>query len=117
MSFFQIVEITLECVFQIVAYGLLGIFLHLRVDGGVNLQTVFIDIIRSAVGFQIAVAPAAQRVCGPLNRVFDVLCLRRVAAAVGFCGVHLNTQELAEIGSRTLLVVNTVEVEAQGELL
>ena len=46
---------------------LFGIALHTRVDGGVHLQAVGIEIVRRAVLLAIFVAPSVERIVHPCN--------------------------------------------------
>ena len=43
---------------------LLGILLHLVVDGGVDLQSIGIDVVERAILLRVFLAPTAQRICG-----------------------------------------------------
>ena len=42
---------------EVFAHGLLGIALHARVDGGVDLQAVLVHVVVVAIGFAVVLAP------------------------------------------------------------
>ena len=95
--------------------SLLGILLHRRVDRGVDLQTVTIDVVIRTVGLLILLAPAVERIVVPLIEsmieVPIVVELRTLRAGL----VHHQTQHLAEVGCRTVVVRDGAVVELNGQ--
>ena len=91
--------------------SLLGIFLHRRVDRGIDLQTITIDVVVRAVGLLILLTPAVERVIVPLvERLIEipiVVELRTLRAGL----IHHQSQHLAEICSRTVVVRDGAVVE------
>ena len=96
--------------------GFLGIFLHARVDGGIDAQAVGIDVIALAVAFLVFVAPAEEGVVHPCHRVDFILAVvpRGIVLHLGLHGHHVLPDELAEIHGHAVLVGAAVEVEHQG---
>ncbi len=105
---FALTEETFLQVVQVFCYRLLGIALHTGIDGGIDFQTILIDIVVRTVGFGILLAKTVQRVVVPLIAVDGILLLvpLRVVALLGLFGGQHPTQILTEIGSQALLVVH-----------
>ena len=95
--------------------SLLGIFLHRRVDRGIDLQTITIDVVVRAVGLLVLLAPAVERVVIPLvERLIEipiVVELRTLGAGL----IHHQSQHLAEVGCRTVVVRDGAVVELNGQ--
>ena len=83
---------------------LLGILLHTRVYGGVDLQTIAIDIILLTIGLQILVTPAYNWVFVVLLECLLVVPLGVVVAALWLVGHHRAAHHLAEVCRRALVV-------------
>ena len=79
--------------------SLFSIFLHACIDGGIDFQTIGIDVIRFTVAFEVLIAPSVKRVLLPSNGVDDILAFVPVwiSIALRFLGHHILAQELAEI--------------------
>ena len=92
-----------------------GIALHSRVDGGINFQSVGVKIIRIAVFLEIFIAPATQRVCGPSNRIDNVLSFvpDRIIRSIGALHHHIAAQKFAKERGNTILMISTVKVQCQ----
>ena len=89
--------------------SILSVLLHMRIDGGINLQTIRVDIITRAVFLFIFGAPAVQRICFPWKWIFIIL-LHLPAAVLAlnrFLGSHHTTKIFAEIGCQTFFMVYT----------
>ena len=101
-------DVSVDCLF--------GVALHARVDGGVDLESVGVQVVGLAVLLEVLVAPAVERVVDPGYGVEHVLALvpRGVVAEVGALGRHVDAEHLAEVGCRAVLVVGAVEVEGEG---
>ncbi len=96
-------------------HGGLSIHLHAAVHGGEHLESVGVDVVRSAVFVHILVAPAIQRVGFPGNRVLVILHLvpRRIVLGVWFLGHEIAPEKLAEVCSDAVIVVSHVKIELQ----
>ena len=103
-------------ILHVLADRLLGILLHTRVEGGIDTQSVLIEVVMRAVGFGVLLAEAVQRVIVPLIAVDLVLQLvpLGVVALLGLLGSKCESQELAEIRSQTLLVIDRVVLDLHG---
>ena len=97
------------------AYSLLSVFLHTRIDGGINLQAIGIDTIGFAIFLIILVAPSVQRVCLPVDGVNVILdhVPRRIIRTLGLLRHDIATQEVTEINSYAILVVSHMEFQIQ----
>ena len=95
--------------------SLLGISLHPGIYGGVDLQTVSIEVVRLTVFFSVLVTPSVQRVKLPVQRVDVVFhhVPRLVVGPVRLLGHHVSAQEVAEINGYTVLVVSHMELQVQ----
>ena len=110
-----LVEGRLQELHHVLVYGLFGVALHARVDGGEYLQSVGIDVVWLAVLLPVLVAPSAERVVLPVGRVLRVFCHvpRCVLASLRLLCHHVSAQEVAEVGGDAVLVVGYVEVESE----
>ena len=93
--------------------SLFGILLHARIDGGVDLQTVGVEVIRLAVLAMVLVAPTIERVGLPSDRVDDILILvpRGIVVDGRTLRHHVAAQELAEVRGGAVFMVGAMEVE------
>ena len=109
----------LERLAHVLAHGLLGIGLHALVDGGVDFQSVAVDVVVRAIGLGVLVAPAVEWVAHPGGRVVHVglAVPLGVVLLLGLLGHHHAAQLLAEVGRQAVVVVHAVIAEHQGELL
>ena len=97
------------------AHRLFGVALHARVEGGVDFQTILIQVVGCSVGFVVLVAEAVERVFVPLPAVNAVLHLVPfgIVALLGLFGGQHQPQVLAEIGCESLLVVHATVFQRQ----
>ena len=103
---------------HVVAHGFLGMFLHSRVDGRVDAQSVAVDIVVRAVGFLVLMAPTVERVVVPIILVGIIGVDVGVVAAHRFLGHHNAPQFLAEVRcDAVLMVIDGMSVEQQLALL
>ena len=98
---------------QVVANSIFGILLHVRVDGGVNLQPIGIDVVFRAIGLTHFLAPTVKRIGFPSYRVVDIRLIvpRRIIALLGAFGSHYATQFFAEIWCNTVVMIHAVKRE------
>ena len=96
-------------------HGLLGKPLHAAVQGGVDFQSVCVDVIGFSLPVEILVAPAVHRVGLPGQRVLveQLLLPGGIVASHGLLGHEHAPQIVAEIGAGPLLVVHAVEIEGE----
>ncbi len=66
-SFFLAEETWLECLSEMLGDSLFGIALHARVDCGVNLEAVGVDVVSCSVGFWIFLNPSVEGVGLPCD--------------------------------------------------
>ena len=92
---------------------LFGILLHARIDGGVDLQTVGVEVIRLTVLAMVLVAPTIERVGLPGDGVDDILILvpRGIVVDSRALRHHVAAQELAEVRGGAVFMVGAMEVE------
>ena len=97
------------------AHGFLGIFLHARVDGGIDFQTVGVDVVFGPVGLAGLLRPSEKRIRGPGYRIVGVALRipRRIVGTTRTPGGEEATQFFAEIWCQTVFVVHTLEIESQ----
>src|SRR5574344_986306 len=102
-----------------VVTSLLGIFLHARINRSMNLQTVCINLVIGPVFFLILITPSIKRVILPIQTVNKELNLspRRIVHPVWFFSHHIQTKEISEINSNTILMVSRMELQRQGLIL
>ena len=95
------------------AHCLLCILLHTRVDGGIDAQTVLVEVVWCAIGFVVLIAETIERIFLPLaevNLILQHVPLGVVALLRFFSRQHL-AQILAEIGGDTLLMIHRLILE------
>ena len=111
-------ELGLQEACYVSIHSLLGISLHTRIDSGVHLQAVGVEVVRRTVLLAILVAPSVKRIAYPSYRVDDILALvpRRIVGTLRTLGRHVHTQELAQVRRYAILVVGAVEVERERRL-
>ena len=99
--------------------GILGILLHARVDGGVNLKAVGIDVVFGAVGLGVFLDPSEKGILLPGYGIIDVALVfpSAVIGQHGLLGRKYAAELFAEIWCEAVLVVDAVEVEFQRQLL
>ena len=105
--------------FQVFRHRLFGILLHARVEGGVYLQPVGIEVVLAAVLLGVLRTPAVERIGLPVERVLVVLLHlpATVIRPIGLLGSQHAAQVLAEVGRRALLVVHAVVSQLQRQRL
>ena len=98
-----------------ITHRLLGILLHPRINGGIDLQTIGIEVIKLAIRPFVLVAPAEHRVGFPSQRVFtEFLSLPRgIITPFRFFGRQGQTQILPEIGSQAILMIQTGKTDGK----
>ena len=108
-----LIERRLQELHHVLIDSLFGILLHARIDGGVDLQTVSVEVIRFAVLAMVLVAPAIERVGLPGDGVDDILILvpRGIVVDGRTLRHHVATQELAEVRGGAVFMVGAMEVE------
>ena len=110
------IELGLELQSDVIEHSFLSILLHTRIDGGVNLQAVGINIVVGAISFLVLFAPTVKGVVDPSEGVSIVLSVLpfAVIGALGFiCHEHL-AEILTKVGGFSLFVIDGVEVQFQG---
>ena len=112
---FLLEEGWLQLLTHMIAHRLLGILLHPRINGGIDLQTIGIEVIKLAIRPFVLVAPAEHRVGFPSQRVFtEFLSLPRgIITAFRFFGRQGQTQILPEIGSQAILMIQTGKTDGK----
>ena len=113
-----LLKLRLQIMSHVVIHGLLGKLLHAAIDSSIYFQAVSIEIIGLAILIPVFVAPSIQGVCLPSDAVIDILILvpagiARLVIPVRSLGHHVETQEFPEIGSRSIFVVNAMEIQLQ----
>ena len=85
-----------------------GIALHAGVEGGVDLQTVLVDIVFVTVGFLVLLTKTIEGIILPIPTVNLVLLFVpiEIIALLGFFSRQDPTQVLAEIRCYTLLMID-----------
>ena len=91
--------------------------LHLVVDGGVDAQAIFVEVVGASVGLVVLVQPAVDGVRGPAQRVGGVLLFELIVGAAGLLGVHIAPEHVAKVGSVPGVVVHEVIIKDDGQLL
>ena len=91
--------------------SLLGIFLHLVVDGRVDPQTVPVKVILASVSLLVLLKPAIQVVRGPGKRVGGIVLDHRIVGLARLSGVHHAANHIPEIRGQTGVVVLHLIVE------
>ena len=88
-------------------YGLFGIALHARIDGGIDFQAIGIEVIAASVLLLILGTPSVKRVGFPSQGVFVVFLHlpSAIFALVRFLGSQYIAQIFTEIRCGTFLVV------------
>ncbi len=108
-------ESTLQVATDMFGNSLLGILLHAGVNGGIDLQTVGINVILRTVGFGIFFNPTIEGIGLPCYGVIDKL-LRLPPAIISSLrpfGLEHATQLLAEVGSDAILDIHAMEIESE----
>ena len=109
---FLVEESLLQCL-HMFAHSLFGILLHTRVDGGIDAQTILVEVVRCAIRLVVLLAETIERIFLPLaevNLILQHVPLGVVALLGLFSRQHL-AQILAEIGGNTLLVIHRLVLE------
>ena len=111
-----LIERWLEELHHMLIGGILSVFLHTRVDGGMHAQAIGIDAIRLTILLLVFVAPTVQRIWFPINWVNVILhhIPRSIQSLFRFLGHHITTQEITEIGSNTILMIADMEMQLDG---
>ena len=86
-------------------HGFFGIFLHPRVDGGVDAQAVAVEVILRAVGLAVLVEPSVEGILPPGEGIGAIIFHLRVTGTLGFRRVHKFAEHIAKIGSVTGVMV------------
>ena len=96
--------------------SLFSILLHAGIDGGINLQSVGVDIVSLTIFLAVLITPSIKRVVLPGNGVNVVLnhVPRWIVRALGLLGHHVAAQEITEVCSNTILMVSHMELQVQG---
>ena len=112
LLFFE--ESRLQVFLHMLVHSLLSIALHTTVDGGIDLQSVGIDIVGTTVFLVILVAPAIQGVCLPRKGVFVILLVLPVGieTAHRLLGHQAVAQIHTQVGGNTFLVVCTTKLQS-----
>ena len=111
------IESGLKVLAQVLADSLFCIALHTAVDGGIYAQAILVQVILGAVGFEVLVEPAVQRIVYPGDGIDLIICPVTVFAAFGLFGIHGAAQHIPQIWSQTGVVVLPFVVENNGQLL
>ena len=74
-AFLFFVEESLLEVLHVLCDGVFGVFLHTGVDGGIDTESVVVDIIWCSVGFAVFLAESVEGIVLPLFEVDIVLLL------------------------------------------
>ena len=114
----EFLEETLLLCLHVLAHRFLGVPLHTGVDGGVDLQTILIDVVLGAIRFLVLLAESVKRIVVPLVRIYFVLLFvpLRIIALFGLFGGKHTTQIFAEIGCASLFMIHraVVQLKRQG---
>ena len=96
-------------------HSLFGISLHTAVHGGKHLQSITIYIIWRTILLEVLVTPSIQRISIPEDGIGNKLSIVPRCIILFFrTGSHqILAQIFAQVGSRTILMVGTVEVERE----
>ena len=97
-------------------HGLFGVFLHPRVERGVDAQAVAVEVVLRAVGLAVLVEPAVERIVAPGQGVGAVVFHLRIVGAFGLGGVHELAEHVAEIRAVAGVVVLLLVGDHDGDL-
>ena len=100
---------------HLLLHGLLGVALHSGVDGGVDTQTITVDIIGRAIGLSVLVTPAVKRILIVLLHGLLVVPVGEELAACRTLRIHHVTQHLTEVCSLTLVVRDRLILQCDGQ--
>ena len=109
-----LVEEVLQVASEVFVDRLLGVLLHLVVDGGVDAQPVAVKVIARAVGLPVLVEPSVYGVLPPAEGILGVVLGVLVLGALGLLGVHVAPQHVPEIGGEAGVVVEDLVLELYG---
>ena len=110
------VECFLEIASHVLGHSLLGVLLHLVVDGGIDAQAVPVEVVGGAVALLVLVQPAVDRVVVPAERIVREVLRELVVRALGTRGLHVAAEHVAEIGRVAGVVVLHLEIQGNGNL-
>ena len=96
---------------------LLGVFLHLIINSGMDAEAVAAKIIAAAVGLEILVEPAVKVVVGPAEGVADIILVIGIARLLGLFCAHIAAKHILKIRCQAGVVVLRLERKKDGKLL
>ena len=99
------------------SHSLFRIFLHFIVDGGIDSQAVFVEVVGRAVRLRVFVEPAIERVIRPLERVHHIVLILGVRGTFRLLCVHRAAEHVPEIWSQAGIVVLYLIVQCNWNLL
>ena len=106
----------LEVLAQVLDDRLLGVALHLVVDGGIDAEAVPVQVIRRTVALEVLVQPAIQGVVGPGKGVHAEVLHGGVGLAPGTLGGHGPTEHVPEIRTHAGGTVHAAGMQFDGQL-
>ena len=106
----------LQVLAQVLDDRLLGVALHLVVDGGIDAEAVLVQVIRRTVALEVLVQPAVQRVVGPGEGVHAEVLHGGVGLAPGALGGHRPAQHVPEVRAYAGGAVHAAGMQFDGEL-
>ena len=113
-----LVEERLQLSGDVFGDGLFGILLHAAVDGGVYLESVGVDVVRTSLAVQVLVAPSVDGVLLPRERILVELLLLPggVVASHGLLSHEHLAQIVAQVGAVPFLMTDAMEVKSERSL-
>ena len=99
------VETLLKVLSQVLGYGLFGVLLHFVIDGGIDAQTVPVQIVFGAVGLLVLVEPSIDRIFSPAQGILAVILIPLIVASFRLRGGHVSSKHIPEVRCSSGVVV------------
>ena len=100
---------------QVLGHRLLRITLHAGVEGRVDAEAVLVQAVAGAVGLEILVEPAVERIVGPEGGIHRIVFILTVRGTVRLFGAHRAAEHVAEVGAQAGVVVLLLVAEGDGQ--
>ena len=100
---------------QMLRHSFFRILLHLVIDGGINAESVLVQVVTASVRLEMLVEPAVQFIVRPLQGIHPVIFILGVRLALGLFGVHNAAKHIAEIGALAGIVVLHLIMQGDGQ--
>ena len=96
-------------------HRLLGVFLHLVIDGRVDAEAVLVQVVRGSVPLHVLVQPAEERVFGPEEGVRPVIVVGRILLPLRLFRGHRPAEHVPEIGADARRPVHLAGMQFDGK--